>query len=273
MFGFEEKLKSGQIPKDKSKEYIDRCKMELDTFDELHFTDYMILVWKVVEKAKELGVFIDFGRGSVAGSIVSWFLGISGCDPIRYNLFFSRFLNKARAKSKIIDGDIWTDISLALDIDLNLGEGRDKIVEWLKEIYPNRICKVSNVSTLTGKILIKDTYKTLENASEEQAKFVSDLIERRFGVVQDIEDVYKENEEFKNWADEHKKTYEIALKLRNLNRQAASHASGYLVSYEELTEHTPLCLDSDKQICSAYTMDNVQNFKIRFTWIRNKLNY
>src|SRR5882672_2097598 len=91
MLGFKEKLQNGKIPKDKTQEYIDRCKMELDTFDELHFTGYMLLVWKVIQKAKELGVFIDFGRGSVSGSAVSWFLGISGCDPIRYNLFFSRF--------------------------------------------------------------------------------------------------------------------------------------------------------------------------------------
>lgn len=272
--GLEEKLKNGIIPKDKIRQYIDRCQMELDTFNELHFTGYMLLVWKVIEKAKELGVFIDFGRGSVAGSIVSWCLGISGCDPIRYNLFFSRFLNKARAKSKKVGGDIWIDISLALDIDINLGDNRDEIVKWLKEIYPNRICKVSNVSTLTGKILIKDVFKVLENAKEDEAKDVADLIERRFGVVADIGDIYtgkkdengrviiEQNSQFKEWADEHQGTYNIALKLRDLIRQTSSHASGYLVSFDELTEHTPLCLDSDKQITSVYTMDSAQCLKL-----------
>lgn len=259
--GFEQKLQKGHIPESRRDEYYQRCEMELQTFKELFFVDYMLLVWKVVEKAKEMGVFIDHGRGSVAGSIVSWMLGISGCDPIKFNLFFSRFLNKARAESKMIDGEVWTNIGLALDIDLNLGDGRDKIVTWLKEIYPNRICKVSNVSTLTGKILIKDVYKTFENASEEQSKEIADLIDRRFGIVQDIKDVYKDNVEFKKWADTHE-SYNIALKLRDLIRQSSSHASGYLVSFEELTDHTPLCLDSDKQVCSAYTMDNVQCIKL-----------
>ena len=262
MAGFKKKLEDGVIPKEKFQIYIDRCKMELDTFDELHFTDYMLLVWKVMHKAKELGVFWDFGRGSVAGSIVSWFLGISGCDPIKYNLFFSRFLNKARAKSKEVNGEIWIDISLVLDIDINLGNSREEIVKWLKEIYPNRVCKISNISTLTGKILVKDVYKAFENATEEEAKEVSDLIERRFGFVEDIEKTYQNNIEFKNWADNHKKTYEICLKLRNLIRQTSSHASGYLLSFEELTGHTPLCLDSEKKVMSNYTMDDVQCLKL-----------
>lgn len=272
--GFQEKLAKGKIPKDKIKLYQERYETELETFDKLYFSGYMLLVWKVIQKAKELGVFIDFGRGSVSGSACAWFLGISGCDPIRYNLFFSRFLNKARAKSKIIDNEIWTDIGLSLDVDINLGSGREELVEWLKNIYPNRISKVSNVSTLTGKILVKDVYKVLENASEEQAKEVSDLIERRFGVVQSIEDIYKgkkndkgeilveKNEDFIKWADNHKDTYKISLQLRDLIRQSSSHASGYLVSFEELTDHTPLCLDSDKQVCSVYTMDSAQCLKL-----------
>lgn len=277
--GFKEKFDKGKIPKDKIEIYQQRCAMELDTFNELHFTGYMLLVWKVIQKAKELGVFIDFGRGSVSGSICAWLLGISGCDPIRYNLFFSRFLNKARAKSKKIEGEIWTDIGLSLDVDINLGSGREELVEWLKDIYPNRISKVSNVSTLTGKILVKDVYKVLENASEDQAKEVSDLVERRFGVVQSIEDIYKgkfddngevlveKNEDFVKWADNHKDTYKVSLQLRDLIRQSASHASGYLVSFEELTEHTPLCLSFDKETqkyndCSVYTMDSAQCLKL-----------
>ncbi len=293
MAGFEEKLSKGIIPKDKTDEYIKRCKTELDTFEELHFTDYMLLVWKVIEKAKELGVFIDYGRGSVSGSIVSWLLGISGVDPIRYGLFFSRFLNKARAKSKKINNEVWLDISLILDIDVNLGEGRDKIIEWLKEIYPNRVSKVSNVSTLTGKILVKDVFKTLENANEDDSKKVSDLIERRFGVVQDIEEVHngvkddktgewkiEPNKEFQEWVSKHKETYDISLKLRNLIRQAASHASGYLISFEDMTEHTPLCLSLDKETkkyhqCSVYTKDYVQCIKLDLETnqiIKNTLN-
>lgn len=260
--GFQEKIELGKISKERYQEYIDRCKIEIETLEELGFIDYVLLVWKTIDKARQLGVFIDFGRGSCASSIVFWLLKITGCDPIKYGLFFSRFVSKSRAKSKIVNGELWLQTDLIPDADLNLGEGRDEIVKWLKEIYPNRIAKITNVSTLTGKALIKDVYKVVEEVSEEEAKRVADWVERKFGVVQDIEEVYKEVPEFRAWADEHKETYEICLKLRDLNRQYSTHASGYLVSYDEITDHSPIFLDSEKQIACAYTMVDVQCIKL-----------
>lgn len=260
--GLDAKILNGQINKEEYQKYKERYEYELNVFKELHFTDYILLVWKVINKAKELGVFLDFGRGSVGSSLVSWLLDISGCDPIKYNLFFTRFVSKARAKSKEIDGNIWISNELAPDVDINLGNARDEIINWLKQTYPNRVCKVSNVSTLTGKALIKDVYKCYEGASEDEAKMVSDLIERRFGVVQDIKDAYKENEEFKEWSDKHNETYLIACKLQNLIRHQSSHASGYLISYDELENHTPISLDSEKEPISSYTMDYAQSLKL-----------
>lgn len=275
--GFKRKLDSGIIPKEKYKEYIERYNSELNTYIELNFVDYMLLVWKTLQKARELGIFLDFGRGSVSSSMVAWLIGISGynCDPIKYGLYFSRFLSKVRAESKVIDNEIWVKVELCPDIDINLGLGRSSIISWLNEIYPNRICKIATIGTLTGKICIKDVYKTLEEVSEEEACRVSDMIERIFGVVQDIKDVYngikdKEtgewkippNLEFKEWVDKHPKTYLICLQLQNIIRQTGVHASGYLLSYDELTEHTPLCLDSEKQVMSGYIMDDVQCLKL-----------
>src|SRR3990167_8570814 len=72
--GFEEKLLSGKIPKEKHQEYTDRCKLEIDTLEQLNFIDYVLLVWKTIDKARQLGVFIDYGRGSCASSMVFWFL-------------------------------------------------------------------------------------------------------------------------------------------------------------------------------------------------------
>lgn len=260
--GFEEKLLSGKIPKEKHQEYTDRCKLEIDSLEELHFIDYILLVWKTIDKARQLGVFIDYGRGSCASSIVFWLLKITGCDPIKYGLFFSRFISKTRAKSKIINGELWLQTDLIPDADLNLGEGRDEIVAWLKNIYPNRVSKIANISTLTGKILVKDVYKVVDEVNEEEAKSISDLVERRFGTVQDLEDVYRENSLFKVWADNHPDTYQICLSLKNLNRQYSTHASGYLISNDEITNHSPLFLDSEKEITCAYTMENVQCIKL-----------
>lgn len=260
--GFEEKLLSGIIPKEKHLEYTDRCKLEIDSLEELHFIDYVLLVWKTIDKARQLGVFIDYGRGSCASSIVFWLLKITGCDPIKYGLFFSRFISKSRAKSKIINGELWLQTDLIPDADLNLGEGRDEIVTWLKEIYPGRVSKIANISTLTGKALVKDVYKVMDEASEDEAKTISDLVERRFGVVQDLEDVYKESVAFKVWADSHPETYRICLSLKNINRQYSTHASGYLISNDEITNHSPLFLDSEKEITCGYTMGDVQCIKL-----------
>jgi DNA polymerase-3 subunit alpha len=262
ILGLNSKIQSGKINKDRVEEYENRLKLELSTFKELGFTDYILLVWTVINKAKSMGMFMDFGRGSVGSSLVAWLTDITGCDPIYYNLFFSRFVSKARAKSKIIDNETWISIDLAPDIDINLAEGRDEIVEWLKQIYPNRISKVANVSTLTGKILIKDVYKCLEEVSEDEAKDVADLIERRFGVVQDIEEVKKENKEFEKWVEDHKETYEISLKLRHLNTSFGCHASGYLVSFDELDNHTPAMLNKEREQMSSYIMGDVQCLKL-----------
>ncbi|MEK6882711.1 MAG: hypothetical protein AABY22_24020, partial [Nanoarchaeota archaeon] len=132
----------------------------------------------------------------------------------------------------------------------------------MTEIYPDCISKTANVNTLTGKILIKDVYKTYEEVSEEESKEISDLVERRFGVIQDLNDVYKENKEFKKWADAHKETYDMALKLQYLNFAVSCHASGYLISFDELENHTPQMLNKEKEQMSVYTMEDVQCLKL-----------
>lgn len=254
------KQKQSKIKKEHWKAYGDRVKYEMSIFDELGFIDYILLVWIVCNKADELGVWRDFGRGSVAGSAVCWFLGISGVDPIDKKLFFERFVSKVRAGKKIINGETYLKGDLLADVDLNLGNGREEIVKWLNEIYPNRVSKIINFSTLTTKILLKDVSKIYSEYSEDQAKEVSDLISSKFGVVQEIEDAYKENEKFKKWADDNKDIVSISQKLSGLLRQTSIHASGYLVSYFELTDIVPLERSKEGDIVSGYDMRQVSNF-------------
>lgn len=256
-------FKNKNIPKNKWAIYGERIKRELNIFEELGFTDYVLLVWLVIEKARSLGSFIDFGRGSCAGSAVFWLLGITGVDPIDKNLLLERFVSRVRSKKQLINGQIYLQGDLIADADLNLGSSREEIVEWLKTVYPNRIAKISTRSTLTGKSLIKDVYKAVEEVSEEEAKRVSNMIDRHFGIVEDIEEVYKHNKEFQEWANEHKKTYDIALKLRDLIRQKSSHASGYLISYTDFNGFVPLELNSDDEPMASFDMKDVSNFAVK----------
>lgn len=254
------KKKQNKIKKERWKEYGDRVKYEISILDELGFVDYILLVWQVMNKAKEMNIFLDYGRGSVAGSAVCWFLGISGVDPIEKHLFFERFVSKVRAGKKIIDGSTYLKGDLLADVDINLGDGRDKIVEWLKLVYPNRVSKIINFSTLTTRILLKDVSKIYKEYSEDEAKAISDLIESKFGVVQEIEDAYKSSAKFKEWADKNTDIVEVSQKLSGLLRQTSIHASGYLVSYFELSDIVPLERSKEGELVSSYDMRKVSNF-------------
>ena len=114
---FESKLDLLKLPK---KEYVNQLNFELDLINELSFTDYFLLVWRVINKAKDLGAFIDYGRGSCAASCIFYFLGVTGVDPIDKKLFFARFISKVRAKKQVIDGITYLDGDLAPDVDLNV---------------------------------------------------------------------------------------------------------------------------------------------------------
>lgn len=256
--GFKEK--SSKIPKDKYKEYGDRIKYEISIFEELGFVDYILLVWMVINKARELGIFIDYGRGSVSGSATCWLLGISGVDAVEKKLIFERFVSRTRAGKKIINGQLFLKGDTLADVDINIGGGIPAINAWLQEIYPNRISRILNYSTFTTKILLKDVYKSLKEASEIEAKEVSDMIEVHFGIAQDIDEAYEKNKNFKEWCDNNKDVIGVSRKLSSLLRQVSIHASGWLCSYYELTDIIPLECTKDGDIASSYDMREVSNF-------------
>lgn len=259
--GFNNKL--SLIDKKKIEEYKKQLDFELSLVEELSFTDYFLLVWRVINKAIELGAFIDYGRGSCAGSLIFYVLGITGVDSLDKKLYFARFISKVRAKKQIIDGITYLDGELAPDVDLNVSVWRPGIIEWLNTIYPGRMSKIIALSSLTGKVLIKDVYKTFENANEEQAKSISDLVEKNQGIVEDLEVMPDKNEEFKNWSESHSETFDICLKLRNLLRGKSVHASGYLISYDLLNDSVPVELTKDKDLVCSFAMSDACKISIK----------
>ncbi len=245
------------------KRYNDRLEFELNLVNKLGFTDYFLLVWKVINKMKELNAFLDYGRGSAAGSLVFYVLGVTGVDPVKKKLLFARFISEVRAKSTVIDGVTYVAGDLAPDVDLNLGGARDEIIKWLNKEYNGRVCQISTVGTLSGKLLIKDVYKINENVDETEAQRVANLVEKVFGIVEDIEKMPEKNPEFKEWSQKHKETFEIALKLRDLIRQKGSHASGYFIAYDTLMGNYPLDLSKDKTPILSYEMSTAAQLGIK----------
>lgn len=258
------KKKLHKLPKEKHQDYIKRAKYELSIYEELGFTDYILLIWQIVNEVRKMGGFIDYGRGSCSGAFTFGILGITGIlDVIDKGLIFERFINRARSKKEIINGETYLHGELLCDVDLNLGDSRDAIVEWLKILYPNKLAKILAISTLTGKILIKDVYKTIEEVTEEEAKHIADLVEKHFGIVEDISKMPEKSIEFKEWSEKHFETFKIALKLRNLIRQYSSHASGYFISSCDLDGYAPLVLNKDKELTLAYDMEMAAKLGIK----------
>lgn len=258
--GFEKKR--NKLKPERLQEYKDRINFELNLVEELSFTDYFLLVWMVINKARELGAYIDAGRGSMVSSTIFYMLGITGVDPIEKKLLFARFISRARAKKVIIDGVTYLDGSLMCDADLNLN-CRAEIVAWLNEIYPGRISKIATTSKLSGKILIKDVFKIVEEAKEEEAKDIADTIEKNFGIVEDIEAMPEKSKKFKVWTEKYPRAFKIALKLRDLIRQKGCHPSGYLISYNPLAGFLPMERTKDGELMACYDMNDVCHFAVK----------
>lgn len=272
-------LDNGKIPLDQRQKYIDQIKLELSTFEDLYFTDYIILIFAIIDKAREHGVFIDFGRGSCCGSLIFYLLEITGVDPLRYGLFFSRFISASRAKSiRDKDGAVWLQSDLVPDADLNLGEGRKVVLDWLNKIYPNKICKILTLNKLTGKVLIKNVAKVVAECSEPEANDLSSLVEKIFGKVDSMQETYDKSGEFKSWAANNQEAYQIALKLEGLVSHTGVHASGYLICKNDLFSTMPCQLDNEGEIISGYSMKYVPAIKVDLlglstnTIIRNVLD-
>jgi DNA polymerase-3 subunit alpha len=254
------------------KSYGDRANRELKTLEELGFIDYVLLVWKVINFCEKEEIPTGPGRGSAAGSLVLYLIGVTKVDPVKYGLFFERFVSKIRAKKKEVDGITYLDGSLMCDVDLDICYyKRSKVIEFLEEEFKGKTSKILTLSTLSGKILIKDCGKTIAGKSETEMNQVSNMIPKVFGQVQDLNTAYEEVEELKEWCDENKDVYDIALKLRGLIRNKGVHASGMLLSHSPLDESCPIELSSDKSIVSAFDMNwaSLLNVKLDLLGLRS----
>ena len=253
------------------KEYQERLDYELKIINELSFVDYMLLVWDVVNYCKEEDIPVGLGRGSAAGSLVLYAIGVTGIDPLKYGLYFERFISKIRAKKKVVDGVIYLDGSLMCDVDLDICYySRPRVIQYLYEKFSGKTSKILTFNTLSGKLLIKECGKIVDSKPESEMNMVTAMIPKTFGIVKDIEEAYDEVEKFKEWCDENRESYDIALRLRGLIKNKGVHPSGVLVSYDPLEKSCPTELSSDKESVSSYDMNwsSVFNVKLDILGLR-----
>lgn len=266
-------------------EYVERTARELATAEKLGFVDYFLLIWRLCSRADKKSIARDYGRGSCAGSLVFFLIDVTAVDPIRYGLFFERFISETRAKKKVINGITYIDGSLAPDVDIDIEQARrGEVVDDLVGLYPERVCKISTVSTLSGKILIKECGKIIAGFSEEAMKDIADMIPKEFGIIWDIEEAYggqkaPDSEEwlkepvtpFRKWCDSNPLVYSTALKLRDLVKNRGTHPSGFVVAYDKLSDFLPVEYSPHEEgtssgsldIAACFAMDDISNLTIK----------
>lgn len=242
-----------------TKIYLDRLIYELDVINELGFANYFLVVYDFICYAKKKGILVGPGRGSAAGSLVAYSLGITEIDPLKYNLLFERFLNKERKTMPDIDTDI-PDIY------------RDDIINYVTNKYGNkRVAGIVTFSTLACKQVLRDVGRVLNiplYKIDKLTNFLPGMSHKK------LEEFYLENIKFKEYilSDEFlKKVYLIASKLEGFPRQIGTHAAGIVMCKKDLDEVIPLT-KSDDMYLTGYSMNYLEELgllKMDFLGIRN----
>lgn len=263
--GLELRESKNQIDKSKKQQYIDRINEEISLVDELGFCDYYLLVWRTIEYAKKFTSYLDPARGSCGGSIVFYMMGVTQLDPVKHELFLSRFISKARANKKIIDGITYIQGDLAPDVDINFSKDiREKVIHWLEKEYGGKMAQISTYNSFTTKILLKECYKSLiDEGNEDDAKKISDCVQSKFGKLESIETVYENNTYFKSFCDENPEIIKVAKKLQNLPKATGSHASGFVISFDPLNKVCQLSLNKENQLTCVYEMNDISKLSLK----------
>ena len=222
-----------------------RLEHELKTIESMGFISYFLVVWDFINHAKSIGVPVGPGRGSAAGSLVSYLLGITDLDPIKYGLLFERFLNPGRKSMPDIDIDFCY-------------ERRGEIIEYVTKKYgSDNVAQIITFGSMQAKAAVRDVGRAM-GMSYPEVDRIAKLIPNEIGITIEqainVEPQLREAAEFDKTA---KQLLATAQVLEGLNRHASIHAAGVVISDKPLTDYVPLFKSSDGQVTTAYDMDGI----------------
>ncbi|MDB4793706.1 DNA polymerase III subunit alpha [Methylacidiphilales bacterium] len=227
----------------KEPELRQRLDFELEVLGKTGFTSYFLIVWDFIDYAKRNGIPVGPGRGSAAGSLISYVLGITDLDPLKYGLFFERFLNPERISPPDID----------IDFCYNR---RGEVIDYVRKKYGERcVAQIITFGTLGAKMAIRDVGRVM-GLSYGEADRLAKMIP--FDPKMTLEKAFKESPDFKRAYDEEEVTRQVidsALTLEGVSRQAGVHAAGVVISDHDLTDYVPLTLDDHGGIVTQFSMD------------------
>jgi DNA polymerase-3 subunit alpha len=226
---------------------MERLKYELDVINRMKFTGYFLIVWDFIKFAKERGIPVGPGRGSGAGSLTAYCLGITDIDPLKYGLLFERFLNPER-------------ISMPdFDIDFCF-ERRGEVIEYVTAKYgQDRVAQIITFGTLKARAVIRDVARVLDLPYDE-ADAIAKLVPQgpKIELAQALE-MEPRLREVAARSELHRELISVAQKLEGLCRHASTHAAGIVIGRQELTHYVPLYRDPKTgSVATQYTMDYLE---------------
>ncbi|MCS6984911.1 MAG: DNA polymerase III subunit alpha [Leptospiraceae bacterium] len=212
--------------------YQQRLEHELSVIHEMGFDGYFLIVWDFIRFAKERGIPVGPGRGSAAGSLVAYALGITSIDPLRYNLLFERFLNPQRKELPDIDIDFCRD-------------RREEVIEYVTQKYgADHVSQIITFGTLSAKAVIKDVARVLD-IEFSYINSLTKVIPNTPGIkLADTLEMSPELKDFVQKEEKGKLLYQVALALEGTPRNAGKHAAGVVISPQPLEEIIPLAKDT-----------------------------
>lgn len=206
----------------------ERLQMELNVIKNMGYSGYFLIVWDFIRFAKEKGILVGPGRGSAAGSIVAYSLGITNIDPLKYDLLFERFLNPERVSMPDIDIDFCY-------------ERREEVINYVVEKYgEDRVAQIITFGTMAARAVIRDVgramgipYTDVDKIAKLIPMELNMTIEKALKVEHTLRSLYEEDSTIKKLID-------VSLSLEGMPRHSSTHAAGVVISKEPLTEYVPL---------------------------------
>jgi DNA polymerase III subunit alpha len=231
---------------DADKQIASRVEHELRIIENFGYTSYFLIAWDFVHYAKENHIPVGPGRGSAAGSVVSYALGITAIDPLKYDLLFERFLNPER-------------ISLP-DIDIDFCyERRNEVIDYVVKKYSkDNVAQIITFGTMMAKAVIRDTGRALGMAYGDVDR-IAKLVPNDLNIT--LSHALEQEAELKNLYRSDPKIAELidtSLVLEGLTRHASTHAAGIVISEDPLVNHVPLYKIQDGQITTGYPMTSLE---------------
>ena len=253
--------------------YRERLEYELQMMDQMGFSTYFLVVWDYIKFARDRGIPVGPGRGSAAGSLVAYALGITNIDPVHHGLLFERFLNPERKSMPDIDTDFCID-------------RRDEVIQYVTEKYGSeRVAQIITYNRMTSKAVLKDVARVLDipfDESNKMAKLIpvvrgkptklKVMISEKTPTVE-FREKYESDQVIPNTSVTYRRWVDMALRIEGTNKSVGIHAAGVVISAQVLDEIVPLQLNKDSDgAVTQYSMEDVESMgllKMDFLGLKN----